>query len=34
VLEHRVLLRPEFVMEGVEVREVIKAVLEAVEVPR
>jgi MoxR-like ATPase len=34
VLEHRVLLRPEFVMEGVEIREVIKAVLEAVEVPR
>jgi MoxR-like ATPase len=34
VLEHRVLLRPEFEMEGVEVREVIKAVLEAVEVPR
>jgi MoxR-like ATPase len=34
VLEHRVLLRPEFEMEGVEVREVIKAVLETVEVPR
>jgi MoxR-like ATPase len=34
VLEHRVLLRPEFEMEGVEIREVIKAVLEAVEVPR
>ena len=34
VLEHRVLLRPEFEMEGVEVREVIKAVLEALEVPR
>ena len=34
VLEHRLLLRPEFEMEGVEVREVIKAVLEAVEVPR
>lgn len=34
VLEHRVLLRPEFEMEGLEVREVIKAVLEAVEVPR
>jgi MoxR-like ATPase len=34
VLEHRVLLRPEFEMEGVEVREVIKAALEAVEVPR
>jgi MoxR-like ATPase len=34
VLEHRVLLRPEFEMEGVEVHEVIKAVLEAVEVPR
>jgi MoxR-like ATPase len=34
VLEHRVLLRPEFEMEGVEVQEVIKAVLEAVEVPR
>jgi MoxR-like ATPase len=34
VLEHRLLLRPEFEMEGVEVREVIKAVLEVVEVPR
>jgi MoxR-like ATPase len=34
VLEHRVLLRPEFEMEGIEVREVIQAVLEAVEVPR
>ena len=34
VLEHRVLLRPEFEMEGVEIREVVKAVLEAVEVPR
>lgn len=34
VLEHRVLLRPEFEMEGIEVREVINAVLEAVEVPR
>ena len=34
VLEHRMLLRPEFEMEGVEIREVIKAVLEAVEVPR
>jgi MoxR-like ATPase len=34
VLEHRVLLRPEFEMEGVEIREVIKAVLEGVEVPR
>jgi MoxR-like ATPase len=34
VLEHRVLLRPEFEMEGVEIREVIKAVLETVEVPR
>jgi hypothetical protein len=28
------LLRPEFEMEGVEVREVINAVLEAVQVPR
>jgi hypothetical protein len=28
------LLRPEFEMEGVAIREVIKAVLEAVEVPR
>jgi MoxR-like ATPase len=34
VLEHRILLRPEFEMEGVELREVIKAVLEAVQVPR
>jgi len=34
VLEHRVLLRPEFEMEGVEISEIIKAVLEAVEVPR
>jgi MoxR-like ATPase len=34
VLEHRMLLRPEFEMEGVELREVIKAVLEAVQVPR
>jgi MoxR-like ATPase len=34
VLEHRMLLRPEFDMEGVEVREVINAVLEAVPVPR
>ena len=34
VFEHRVLLRPEFEMEGVEIREVIRAVLEAVEVPR
>ena len=34
ILEHRMLLRPEFEMEGVEIREVIKAVLEAVEVPR
>jgi MoxR-like ATPase len=34
VLEHRMLLRPEFEMEGVAIREVIKAVLEAVEVPR
>src|SRR5690242_15220407 len=34
VLEHRVLLRPEFEMEGVEIREVINAVLETVEVPR
>jgi MoxR-like ATPase len=34
VLEHRMLLRPEFEMEGMEVREVIKSVLEAVEVPR
>jgi MoxR-like ATPase len=34
VLEHRILLRPEFEMEGVQIREVINAVLEAVEVPR
>ena len=34
VLEHRILLRPEFEMEGVEVSEVIHAVLEAQEVPR
>jgi MoxR-like ATPase len=34
VLEHRMLLRPEFEMEGVELREVIKAVLETVQVPR
>lgn len=34
VLEHRMLLRPEFEMEGVQIREVITAVLEAVEVPR
>jgi MoxR-like ATPase len=34
VLEHRMLLRPEFEMEGVEIREVIKSVLETVEVPR
>jgi len=34
VLEHRMLLRPEFEMEGLEIREVIMAVLEAVEVPR
>jgi MoxR-like ATPase len=34
VLEHRMLLRPEFEMEGVELREVINAVLEMVEVPR
>ena len=34
VLEHRMLLKPEFEMEGVELREVINAVLEAVEVPR
>jgi len=27
-------LRPEFEMEGVEIREVVSAVLEAVEVPR
>jgi MoxR-like ATPase len=34
VLEHRMLLRPEFEMEGVELRDVINAVLGAVEVPR
>jgi MoxR-like ATPase len=34
VLEHRMLLRPESEMEGVELREVINAVLEVVEVPR
>src|SRR5882724_10446485 len=34
VLEHRILLRPEFEMEGVAIREVINAVLETVEVPR
>jgi MoxR-like ATPase len=34
VLEHRMLLRPEFEMEAVQLREVINAVLEAVEVPR
>jgi MoxR-like ATPase len=34
VLEHRMLLRPEVEMEGVDLREVINAVLEAVEVPR
>jgi MoxR-like ATPase len=34
VLEHRMLLRPEFEMEGVELREVISAVLESVQVPR
>ena len=34
VLEHRMLLRPEVEMEGVGIREVITAVLEAVEVPR
>lgn len=34
VLEHRMVLRPEFEMEGVEIREVVNAVLEAVEVPR
>ena len=34
VLEHRMLLRPESEMEGVELREVINAVLEIVEVPR
>lgn len=34
VLEHRMLLRPEFEMEGVDLREVINSVLETVEVPR
>ena len=34
VLDHRMLLRPEFEMEGVEIREVINAVLETIEVPR
>jgi MoxR-like ATPase len=34
VLEHRILLRSEFEMEGVEIQEVIKSVLESVEVPR
>jgi len=34
VLEHRMLLRPEFEMEGLQIHEVINAVLEAVEVPR
>jgi MoxR-like ATPase len=34
VLEHRMLLRPEFEMEGVQVREVINAVMEMVQVPR
>jgi MoxR-like ATPase len=34
VLEHRMLLRPEFEMEGVEVLEVINAILESVQVPR
>jgi MoxR-like ATPase len=34
VLEHRMVLRPEFEMEGVEIREVVNAVLETVEVPR
>lgn len=34
VLEHRMVLRPEFEMEGIEIREVINAVLESVEVPR
>lgn len=33
-LEHRILLRPEFEMEGVEIREVINAVLDTLEVPR
>lgn len=34
VLEHRMILRPDVEMEGVEIREVINAVLETVEVPR
>jgi len=34
VLEHRILLRPDFEIEGVEIREVINSVLEKVEVPR
>jgi len=34
VLGHRMVLRPEFEMEGVEIPEVINAVLAAVEVPR
>lgn len=34
VLEHRIVLRPEFEMENVEIREVISAVLSTVEVPR
>lgn len=34
VLEHRIVLRPDFEMEGVEIREVINAVLETIEVPR
>jgi len=34
VLEHRILLRPDFEMEGIEIREIINAMLEAVEVPR
>lgn len=34
VLEHRIVLRPEFEMEGIAIREVINAVLETLEVPR
>jgi MoxR-like ATPase len=34
VLEHRIVLRPEFEMEGVGIREVINSVLETLEVPR
>jgi MoxR-like ATPase len=34
VLEHRIVLRPDFEMEAVEIRDVINAVLESVEVPR